>query len=141
VRNGHRTLRSTVMLDLLVPQAPPVRVEVELRYDTRDPYAVTAAFRAGPSGSVEWCFARDLLADGLIEESGVGDVRIGPAADAIELVVLIVSSPAGLAVFEGNAEELAEFLDRTYDLVLPGTESCWVSVDDAIATLASRDPR
>jgi hypothetical protein len=140
VRNDHTTLRSTAVLDLLVPQAPPVRVEVELRYDTRDPYAVTAAFRAGPSGCVEWCFARDLLADGLIEESGVGDVRIGPAADTVEVVVLIVSSPAGMAVFEGCAAQLAEFLDRTYDVVLPGTESCWVSVDDALTTLASRDP-
>ncbi|MFC0542001.1 SsgA family sporulation/cell division regulator [Kutzneria chonburiensis] len=140
MRNNHRTLRSTVTLDLLVPQSPPVGVKVDLRYDTRDPYAVTAAFRAGPSGCVEWCFARDLLADGLIEESGVGDVRIGPAADAVELVVLVLSAPAGLAVFEGLAEDLAEFLDRTYDVVLPGTESCWVSVDDALSTLASRDP-
>lgn len=140
MRNDHTTLRSTINLDLLVPQAPPARVEVELRYDTRDPYAVTAAFRAGPSGCVEWCFARDLLADGLIEEAGLGDVRIGPAADAVELVVLIVSSPAGLAVFEGYAEDLADFLDRTYDVVLPGTESCWVSVDDALTTLVSRDP-
>jgi hypothetical protein len=129
------------MLDLLVPHASPVRVEAELRYDTRDPYAVTAAFRCGPAGTVEWCFARDLLADGLIDDAGVGDVRIGPAPDAVELVVLVVSSPAGLAMFEAYAEDLAEFLDHTYDLVLPGTECSWVSIDDALATLVSRDPR
>jgi hypothetical protein len=141
LHNDHTTLRSTVVLELLVPHAWPVQVEVELGYDTRDPYAVTAAFHAGPAGTVEWCFARDLLADGLIDDAGIGDVRIGPVADNIELVSLVVSSPAGVAMFEAYAEDLAEFLDRTYDLVLPGTESSWVSVDDALTTLVSRDPR
>jgi len=139
MRNDHMTLRSMAVLDLLVPDAPSVPVEVELRYDTRDPFAVTAAFRSGPSGWVEWCFARDLLADGLIAEAGSGDVRIRPAVDDIELVMLVVSSPAGLAMFEASAQELADFLDRTYDLVLPGTENQWVSVDDALTTLMPYD--
>ncbi|MBV8931441.1 MAG: SsgA family sporulation/cell division regulator [Kutzneria sp.] len=139
MRNDHMTLRATMVFDLLVPEAPAVPVEVELRYDTRDPYAVTAAFRSGPSGWVEWCFARDLLADGLIAEAGNGDVRIRPVPGSMELVELVVSSPAGLAMFEAPAQELADFLDRTYDSVLPGNESHWVSVDDALITLMPRD--
>ncbi|MEV6605720.1 SsgA family sporulation/cell division regulator [Kutzneria sp. NPDC051319] len=141
MHNDHATLRATVMLALLVPRGWPVRVEVELSYDTRDPYAVTAAFRCGPSGTVEWCFSRDLLADGLLTEVGEGDVRVGPADDHIELVSLVVSSPAGMAMFEAYAEDLAEFLDHTYDLVPPGVEELWVSVDDALTTLMSRDRR
>ena len=62
MRNDHVTLRSTAVFDLLAPRTPAVPVQVELRYDTKDPYAVVAAFRTGRAGWVEWVFARDLLA-------------------------------------------------------------------------------
>jgi len=139
MRNDHTTLRSMVVLELVAADEPAVPVEVELRYDTRDPYAITAAFRTGPARWVEWCFARDLLADGLIAESGAGDVRIRPVAGDIELVELVVSSPAGMARFEASAGELAYFVDRTHDMVPPGAEGRWVSVDDALATLFTHD--
>ncbi|GAB3878459.1 hypothetical protein GCM10029964_029140 [Kibdelosporangium lantanae] len=93
MRNDHVTLRSTAVFDLLAPRTPAVPVKVELRYDTRDPYAVVAAFRTGRAGWVEWVFARDLLADGLIAEAGDGDVRIRPAVDDPEVVVIELSSP------------------------------------------------
>jgi len=114
-------------------------VQVELRYDTQDPYAVVAAFRTGRAGWVEWVFARDLLADGLIAEAGMGDVRIRPAADNPEVVLIELSSPSGHAVFEASAQELAEFLDRTYDVVVPGNENLWVDLDRALAQLLSND--
>ncbi|APU16419.1 hypothetical protein FHR81_003195 [Actinoalloteichus hoggarensis] len=114
-------------------------VNVELRYDTRDPYAVVAAFQTGRGGSVEWVFARDLLADGLIAEVGDGDVRIRPAVDNPEVVVVELSSPSGHAMFEASAQELADFLDRTYDVVMPGNENLWVNVDDALARLLPHD--
>jgi hypothetical protein len=123
MRNDHVTLRSTAVFDLLAPRTPAVPVKVELRYDTRDPYAVVAAFRTGRAGWVEWVFARDLLADGLIAEAGNGDVRIRPAVD----------DP------EASAQELADFLDRTYDVVVPGNEHLWVDVDEALTHLISTD--
>jgi hypothetical protein len=119
MRNDHVTLRSTAVFDLLAPRTPAVPVQVELRYDTKDPYAVVAAFRTGRAGWVEWVFARDLLADGLIADAGDGDVRIRPAADDPEVVVIELSSPSGHAMFEASAQELADFLDRTYDVVVP----------------------
>ncbi|GAA3438268.1 SsgA family sporulation/cell division regulator [Kutzneria kofuensis] len=137
MRDDHTMLQSVVVLDLVAPEEPRVSVAVELRYDTRDPYAVTAAFRVPPTGSVVWCFARDLLADGLIAEAGLGDVRIRPAAADPALVDLTISSPAGLATFVAFAEDLADFLDDTYDLVPPGAEGQWVSVDDALTTLTA----
>ncbi|MFB9902901.1 SsgA family sporulation/cell division regulator [Allokutzneria oryzae] len=139
MRNDHVTLRSTAVFDLLAPRSPAVPVQVELRYDTRDPYAVVAAFRTGRAGWVEWVFARDLLADGLIAAAGEGDVRIRPAADDPEVVVIELSSPSGHAMFEAAAQELADFLDRTYDLIVPGNENLWVSVDDALGHLLSND--
>src|SRR5207244_1080080 len=122
MRNDHVTLRTTAVFDLLAPRTPAVPVTVELRYDTRDPYAVVAAFRTGRAGWVEWVFARDLLADGLIAAAGEGDVRIRPAADDPEVVITELSSPSGHAVFEASSQELADFLDRTYDVVVPGNE-------------------
>ncbi|RCW43934.1 sporulation and cell division protein SsgA [Halopolyspora algeriensis] len=139
MRNDHVTLRSTAVFDLLAPQAPAVPVQVELRYDTRDPYAVIAAFRTGRAGWVEWVFARDLLADGLIAQAGEGDVAIRPSVDDPEVVVVELSSPSGHAMFEASAQELADFLDRTYDVVVPGNENLWVNVDDALTRLLPHD--
>lgn len=139
MRNDHVTLRSTAVFDLLAPQTPAVPVKVELRYDTHDPYAVIAAFRTGRTGWVEWVFARDLLADGLLAEAGDGDVRIRPSADDPESVVVELTSPSGHAMFETSAQELADFLDRTYDAVLPGNEHLWVDVDDALTRLIPHD--
>jgi hypothetical protein len=139
MRNDHVTLRATAVFDLLAPRCPAVPVRVELRYDTRDPYAVVAAFRTGKAGWVEWVFARDLLADGLIATAGEGDVRIRPSADDPEVVVVELSSPSGHAVFEASAQEFADFLDRTYDVVLPGNEHLWVDVDEALTQMISND--
>lgn len=139
MRNDHVTLRATAVFDLLAPRCPAVPVRVELRYDTRDPYAVVAAFRTGKAGWVEWVFARDLLADGLIAMAGEGDVRIRPSADDPEVVVVELSSPSGHAVFEASAQEFADFLDRTYDVVVPGNEHLWVDVDEALTQMISTD--
>jgi hypothetical protein len=139
MRNDHVTLRSTAVFELLAPRTPAVPVQVELRYDTNDPYAVVAAFRTGRAGWVEWVFARDLLADGLIAEAGDGDVRIHPNSEDPEVVVVELSSPSGHATFEASAQELADFLDSTYDVVLPGDEPLWVNVDDALNQLISND--
>ena len=73
MRNDHVTLRSTAVFDLLAPRTPAVPVKVELRYDTRDPYAVVAAFRTGRAGWVEWVYARDLLADP-VDDTGIEPV-------------------------------------------------------------------
>jgi capsular exopolysaccharide synthesis family protein len=112
MRNDHVTLRSTAVFDLLAPRTPAVPVKVELRYDTRDPYAVVAAFRTGRAGWVEWVFARDLLADGLLADAGDGDVRIRPSIEDPEAVLVELNSPSGHAMFETSAQELADFLDR-----------------------------
>lgn len=139
MRKEHVTVHSTAVFDLLAPRTPAVPVQVELRYDTQDPYAVVAAFRTGRTGWVEWVFARDLLADGLIAPAGDGDVSIKPVADEPEIVLIELSSPSGHAMFEASAQELAEFLDRTYDIVMPGNENLWVSVDEALTHLISND--
>lgn len=139
MRNDHVKFTSTTVFDLLAPRTPPVPVKVELRYDTRDPYAVVAAFRTGKAGWVEWVYARDLMADGLLGEAGNGDVRIRPSLEDPESVIVELSSPSGHAMFEASAQELADFLDQTYDVVLPGNEHLWVSVDEALTRMIPND--
>ena len=139
MRNDHVTLRSSAVFDLLAPHTPAAPVHVELRYDTRDPFAVVAAFRTGRAGWVEWAFSRDLLADGLLTEAGEGDVRIRPGSAEPEIVVVELNSPSGHAVFEASAQRLAEFLDASYDVVLPGHETLWMNVDDAHGQLIAND--
>ncbi|MGH3871255.1 MAG: SsgA family sporulation/cell division regulator [Pseudonocardiaceae bacterium] len=139
MRNDHVTLRSSAVFDLLAPRTPAVPVQVELRYDTRDPYAIVAAFRTGRAGWVEWVFSRDLLADGLLARAGDGDVRIRPSSGDPEIVVMELSSPSGHAVFEASAQRLAEFLDASYDIVLPGNETRWMNVDDALDQMIAND--
>jgi hypothetical protein len=75
----------------------------------------------------------------LIADAGDGDVRIRPVIDEPEIVVIELSSPSGHAMFEASAQELAEFLDRTYDVVMPGNENLWVNVDDALTHLIAND--
>ncbi|WP_434442032.1 SsgA family sporulation/cell division regulator [Lentzea sp. E54] len=132
--NGDLTARTT--LHLLAPGVAPVPVEAELTYATEDPYAVTVVFHAG-GGQVTWMFARDLLADGLLAPAGEGDVLVRPAADDPSRVIVELSTPAGSAVLSAVAEELAEFLDRSYDVVQPGEEDLWIDFDRELRKLVS----
>jgi hypothetical protein len=138
MRNDHTTVRSPARFDLIAPHAEAVPVEVELRYDGRDPYAVQASFQTGRTGTtVEWVFARDLLADGMITEAGTGDVKVRPAICSPDRVELELTSPSGHALFAANAADLAEFLERTYELVPPGSEYTWLDLDLALDDLLS----
>ena len=138
--NDHTTIRSTAVFDLVGPPNPPVPVQVEMRYDTRDPYAVQAAFRTGRAGWVEWVFSRDLLTDGLLGAAGAGDVRIRPADGDPESVEIELSSPSGHATFRAASGEVSEFLARTHEIVAPGSEDDWLDLEHALGLLLSSDP-
>jgi len=129
-RDEHTEITTTVTFDLVSEH--PVPVEVELRYDTRDPFAVYALFEPEGARAVQWILSRDLLADGLIVRSGDGDVRMWPAPDDTELVMIEFVTPKGQARFEAEAQDLADFLDSTYEVVLPGEEEQWFDFDDEI---------
>ncbi|PKW17991.1 SsgA family sporulation/cell division regulator [Saccharopolyspora spinosa] len=136
---NHKTIRSNVVFDLTAPAGVRSPVWVELRYESREPYAVNMSFHAGMTGQIDWVIARDLLADGLIVASGEGDVQIIPQPDNHELVIIALSSPSGQAAFEAHAAELADFLDETYDVVAPGDEHKWMSIDEELSRLLQND--
>ncbi|AHH96810.1 SsgA family sporulation/cell division regulator [Kutzneria viridogrisea] len=127
------TVEVSVTVGLRGPLSGPVPVRTDLRYDPSDPYAVTATFHHG-RGEVSWIFARDLLADGLLAATGDGDLHISPMVES-DVVLLVLTTPEGAAVMEASAEELAEFLDLSYEQVPPGDEWAQVDFEDELAKL------
>jgi hypothetical protein len=126
------TVTHEVELQLVVPGAAMLPVPAHLAYDASDPYAVRATFLAGDD-SVEWVFARDLLASGVSRPTGDGDVHVSP--DGPEVILISLASPDGRAVLAAPSAEVSGFVARTYELVPPGDEWRHVDVDAAISRL------
>ncbi|MGL5829771.1 MAG: SsgA family sporulation/cell division regulator [Angustibacter sp.] len=131
----------SVMDDLLVRLVAPgtdgLPLESTLRYSADDPFAVEATFRAG-SDAISWVLGRDLLNDGLMGESGEGDVRVWPAIeDRTRVVMLELTSPDGRALLAADAASLEAFLQRTYEAVPLGYEGEHLNLDRTIARLMS----
>ena len=125
------TITADVPLNLLIPDETPMRVPVTFSYCQQDSYAVTLNFfEYGHPDHVRWIFARDLLANGLIDYAGGGDVEVKREGS---VVLIRVSSPEGYAMLEADHAMLAAFLDRTYSMVPIGTE-CF-DADGVIAFL------
>lgn len=139
MRHEPTVICSRAVFELITPDAPVVPVTVELSYTSRDPYAVRASFRTGPKASVDWVFARDLLADGLVASAGSGDVRVQPAPSDPDRIELELTSPSGRALFTTSARDLGGFLARTYEAVPPTTEYSWLDVDMALSQLLGSD--
>ena len=88
-------------LRLVVSSESSLPVPAGLRYDSADPYAVHATFHTGARETVDWVFARDLLAEGLRRPTGCGDVRVWPSRNRGQGIVCIaLSSPEGEALLE-----------------------------------------
>ncbi|MTD58761.1 SsgA family sporulation/cell division regulator [Amycolatopsis pithecellobii] len=98
-------------------------IKVKFRYSTDDPYAVVLDFAVGVDEWVRWAIARELLAAGLREDSGDGDVFIAPDSDLPWRIWLTVSSPTGVAMFAFHRPDLESALAKTEALVPSGTES------------------
>jgi hypothetical protein len=113
-------------------------LEGELVFDPTDPYAVVMNLEA-KSGTVVWTFARDLLADGLYQPSGSGDVQVwpclSPSGDAV--VIIELSSPDGLALLQAPSRAIHDFLVRTHQVVPEGEESTYLEMDALISQLLS----
>jgi hypothetical protein len=123
-----QTLTATLLsLEASVP------LEVELHYDPRSPYAVTAWFFSDQE-PVGWTFGRDLLRQGLVEPVGSGDVHVRPDLDehGKAVVRLELHAPDGVAVVVAPALEVHRFVMGTVAAVRPGTESRLLDIDGAI---------
>ena len=130
-------VRSPVTLELVSAHRPPVPAQVELRYAGPDPYAVALAFQTAHSREVVWRFSRALLAQGLIEAAGEGDVRLRPLDTPVpgRVVEIELRSPGARAVFRAPHADLRDYLARTQELIAFGTEHEWLDLDHVVAML------
>ncbi len=112
------------------------RLEGELAFDPTDPYAVTMRLEAR-GGSVTWIFARELLADGLYEPAGAGDVQVWPCLSSTgdAVIVIELSSPDGCAVLQTESRAVQRFVASTHGLVPAGQESAQMGMDDLVSRL------
>ncbi|PKW18128.1 SsgA family sporulation/cell division regulator [Saccharopolyspora spinosa] len=141
VRNHRLIIRFATVFDLATPPVVSPPIQLELRYETRDPYAVGMIFNPGRNSRAHCMIARDLLAAGLVSRSGEGNVRISPRPDNPELVVIALTAPSGQGVFETRTDVLARFLNDTYAIIASGDEHRWLSVDDALSRVLLNDRR
>lgn len=130
------SITRSIALELIDAQGGAIPLAAELHYDARDPYAVAACFRAGRT-DVRWTFARSLLAEGVHEPTGDGDVHIWPCLDSQGCAVTVIelSSPDGEALMQACSRDISAFVARTESLVPTGTESSQVDVDHELDAL------
>jgi hypothetical protein len=125
---------------LVLPEQTVMPLVARLSYSHEDPYALNIAFEVGLDKTVEWIFARDLLAMGIEGREGLGDVTVWPSADSEggahgSVLHIELSSPFGQAHFEAPAREISDFLRRTYQIVPAGEESGHIDVEAELSDL------
>ena len=130
------TLTQSVTLELIDATGDSTPIEAELQYDPRDPYAMTTVFMTGHS-QVRWTFGRDLLAEGLFQPAGDGDVHVWPCLDSGGHAVVIIElcSPDGEALVQAKSGDLTSFVERMTKAVPPGAESEHLNVDATITAI------
>jgi hypothetical protein len=134
--NRSDTVAAELGLTLVVPEHGGVPLTASLFYRGDDPYAIRMAFHVGTDDPVEWIFARDLLAAGMHEPAGDGDVRVWPGSGEDQLLLNIsLSSPFGQAHFEAPLPAMSQFLLRTFELIPVGREGDFTDIDGELNEL------
>lgn len=128
---NHEMVNATVPMGIVL-EGRAVPLPCTLSYTVFDPFAVTATFASG-DGEVAWTFGRELLALGLIERAGEGDVTVRPLDDLV--IEIVLSSPNGSAVVRADIGDIAEFLAATYRLLPQGSEWPYLNFDAELAAL------
>lgn len=110
---------TATVVEFIRPDGSVEPMNVDLHYRSDDPHAVTMRFQARDQESI-WLVGRELLSDGLLAPTGIGDVRLRP--DHGDVLVLELFTEDSHAVFHLSADELGRFLDSTYAVVPAGQE-------------------
>ncbi|MFE3826482.1 SsgA family sporulation/cell division regulator [Streptomyces sp. NPDC059092] len=134
-------IEQAVQARLVSPTPRMETVPATLCYDRADPFAVRMEFP--PPATLEgtevtWEFSRELLATGMTEAVGVGDVRVRPFGYG--RTVLEFHAPEGTAMVHLRTSELRRFLERSQGLVPAGREHLYLDLDHDLTELL-RDAR
>ncbi|WP_327357850.1 SsgA family sporulation/cell division regulator [Streptomyces sp. NBC_01304] len=125
-----------IRMTLVVDPDTCVFVPVRLYFKNTDPYAVHFSFDVTPDYVVQWTFARELLAQGLSEPVGIGDVKITPIGPHQDRCLSIeLESTHGYARLEGPAASVEAWLAKTFEAVPAGREFEFVDIDSFLDEL------
>lgn len=103
---------------------PRVPVRTEFEFDARSPMVVSVTFTQWHGARVTWRIGRELLYQGLYEDSGEGDVQAWPTPSGEEDTAwLLLESGDDSAVFELPVPLLAPWLEATYERVTAQEEA------------------
>ncbi|MFZ2503525.1 MAG: SsgA family sporulation/cell division regulator [Nocardioides sp.] len=130
------SVRQMIAVDCVDACGNAHTLQAELGYDANDPYAVTMTFRV-PGEDVVWSYGRELLASGLAEPVGDGDVHVWPEHDhdAGASIMIELCSPDGHLLAAARAHDIHRFLLRSHAIVPVGQESSYLDVDRLISAL------
>ncbi|MFE0820682.1 SsgA family sporulation/cell division regulator [Streptomyces sp. NPDC058847] len=124
------------VLQLVVAPGRTIPVPARLSYRSWDAYSAHITFTLEGHTPVTWVFARNLLAEGLVRPSGLGDVRVWPAgAEQPGPLYLALSSPDGQALFTVPADVVTPWLEMTYRVVPAGFEGASLDLDSELSQL------
>ncbi|MFF8946067.1 SsgA family sporulation/cell division regulator [Streptomyces sp. NPDC014864] len=130
------TLEQPARARLITADEQALPVPVTLRYACADPLAVHLDFPPEvclDGGPVSWTFSRALLAEGLGQPAGAGDVHLWPCGGG--RTVLELHSTSGLALLQFETAALRRFLLRSYAVVADGEEDVTAEVDRGLNAL------
>ncbi|MDG4857199.1 SsgA family sporulation/cell division regulator [Streptomyces sp. T-3] len=139
------SVQAEVLMSFLVSEELSFRIPVELRYETRDPYAVRLTFHLPGDAPVTWAFSRELLVDGVHTPCGDGDVHIAPQGpEPSDEAVIRLQVGGDQALFRASVAPLIAFLDRTDKLVPLGQERALAGfdshLDEALGRILAEEP-
>ncbi|MGW0812858.1 SsgA family sporulation/cell division regulator [Streptomyces viridiviolaceus] len=132
--NGSLVLRLDIerVLGVCARQA----VGAEFRFSPEAPWSVSVELLVEDGPCVRWRIGRELLHQGLHSMSGLGDVQMWPShLEERATSWLQLCSGDMAALFELPVPPLADWLERTYELVPAGRELAGVDWDVATAGL------
>lgn len=131
-----RTGQISTHISFVVGDLGQGRMAGTLTYHPTDPYAVSLLLTSRDDAAT-WVFARQLLADGVFNLAGDGDVQIWPCLSAEgEAVVLIeLSSPDGVLLLEAPSRLVQGFVNAALAAVPAGTEGTHLDLDGVLTRL------
>jgi hypothetical protein len=131
-----RPIATELSARLLQQGSKSAAARIHLQYRSTDAYAIEMTIRLRDQKAITWLFGRDLLDDGLRQESGLGDVRIAPCPQAPTALLHVTLRDDICAVdLEMRSAPVAEFLRLTYLEVPHGTEGLFVLIEDDVSAL------
>ena len=108
-------------------------IAATFKYNVFEPFTVTASFVLGDGPAVQWVLSRDLLREGIVMPTGLGDIRVYPVADTLYMEL---ASPSGRAILEAPIAPVIEFISTVFATVPEGREHEYFSVDAELDMLS-----